>query len=151
MQRNPIIADVFHRSGLIEKWGRGTNRVGEMCRAAGIAPPEFAEIGGAAVATFRVPVAPSNMGSEPGVESKVESKVESLDAKVLRLLADGELSKAEVARRLGMARITGQLHGCLASLRHRGIIEFTRPDRPGSRLQKYRLARTGKPDDGRGG
>lgn len=162
VQRNPVIADVFHRAGLIEKWGRGTNRVGEMCRAAGIAPPEFAEIGGAAVATFRVRVAPAlgdtgeaepGAGSKVGsrVESKVESTVESLDAKVLRLLADGELSKAEVARRLGMARITGQLHGCLASLRHRGIIEFTRPGRPGSRLQKYRLARTGGPDDGRGG
>jgi len=38
VQRNPIIAEVFHRAGLIEKWGRGTNRVAEMCRAAGVAP-----------------------------------------------------------------------------------------------------------------
>jgi ATP-dependent DNA helicase RecG len=34
--RNPIIADTFHRTGLIERWGRGTNRVAEMCEAAGI-------------------------------------------------------------------------------------------------------------------
>jgi predicted HTH transcriptional regulator len=54
VQRNPIIAEVFYRTGLIEKWGRGTNRVAEMCTAAGIAPPEFAEITGAAVVTFRV-------------------------------------------------------------------------------------------------
>jgi hypothetical protein len=47
VQRNPIIAEVFHRAGLIEKWGRGTNRVAEMCRAAGIAPPGFDEISGA--------------------------------------------------------------------------------------------------------
>jgi hypothetical protein len=53
VQRNPIIAEVFHRVGLIEKCGRGTNRVADMCRPAGIAPPEFEEITGAAVVTFR--------------------------------------------------------------------------------------------------
>ena len=30
VQRNPIIAEVFYRAGLIEKWGRGTNRVAAM-------------------------------------------------------------------------------------------------------------------------
>ena len=70
VQRNPIIAEVFHRAGLIEKWGRGTNRVAEMCRAAYVAPPEFAEITGAAVVTFRVPVAQV-------VASQQESRPES--------------------------------------------------------------------------
>jgi ATP-dependent DNA helicase RecG len=65
VQRNPIIADVFFRAGLIEKWGRGTNRVAEMCKAAGVAPPEFEEITGAAVVTFRV-----------RVESRPESRPE---------------------------------------------------------------------------
>lgn len=60
VQRNPIIAEVFYRAGLIEKWGRGTNRVAEMCRAAGVSPPDFAEITGAAVVTFRVLVAQSS-------------------------------------------------------------------------------------------
>jgi len=42
VQRNPMIADVFYRTGLIERWGRGTNRVAEMCRAAGVASlPRF--------------------------------------------------------------------------------------------------------------
>src|SRR3989304_187753 len=36
VQRNPIIAEVFYRTSLIEKWGRGTNRVAEMCTAAGM-------------------------------------------------------------------------------------------------------------------
>ena len=56
VQRNPIIADVFNRTGLIEKWGRGTNRVIAMCRKAGLAPPTFDEITGAAVVTFLVNV-----------------------------------------------------------------------------------------------
>lgn len=31
--RNPLIAGAFHRTGAIEAWGRGTNRVIEACRA----------------------------------------------------------------------------------------------------------------------
>ncbi|WP_223640733.1 ATP-binding protein [Corallococcus sp. EGB] len=56
VQRNPIIAEVFYRAGLIEKWGRGTNRVAEMCRAAGLSSPEFAEVTGAVVVALRVNV-----------------------------------------------------------------------------------------------
>jgi ATP-dependent DNA helicase RecG len=39
MPRNPLIAGAFHRTGAIEVWGRGTNRVIETCRAHGIADP----------------------------------------------------------------------------------------------------------------
>jgi ATP-dependent DNA helicase RecG len=56
IQRNPIIADVFYGTGLIEKWGRGTNRVIEMCRTSGIPAPKFEEITGAVVVTFKVHV-----------------------------------------------------------------------------------------------
>lgn len=54
--RNPILAEVFYRVGLIEKWGRGTNRVVAQCRQAGIAPPEFREAGGSVVVAFQVEV-----------------------------------------------------------------------------------------------
>lgn len=56
VQRNPIIAEIFHRAGLIEKWGRGTNRVIEMCRKAGLHPPTFAEITGAVVVRFKAAI-----------------------------------------------------------------------------------------------
>ena len=131
VQRNPVIADVFHRAGLIEKWGRGTNRVGEMCRAGGIAPPEFAEIGGAAVATFRVSVAPSRgksgAGAESGAESRAESRAESLDARVLAALGGSELSKAEIAERLHLRTVSGQLNRTIRSLVGRGHLELDLP------------------------
>lgn len=37
-------AGVALRAGLIEKWGRGTNRVIEMCRTAGVRPLAFEEV-----------------------------------------------------------------------------------------------------------
>jgi hypothetical protein len=82
VQRNLIIAKVSHRAGLIEKWGRGTIRVVEMCRAASAKPPEFVEVVGAAVVTFRVRVAgraasPQDSRPESQPESGVGSRVES--------------------------------------------------------------------------
>jgi predicted HTH transcriptional regulator len=45
--QNPLTAGAFHRTGAIEVWGRGTNRVIEACRAYGIAEPTFTEGSGA--------------------------------------------------------------------------------------------------------
>ena len=39
--RNPLIAETFHRTGAVEIWGRGTNRVIEECERYGIEPPTF--------------------------------------------------------------------------------------------------------------
>ena len=43
---NPLIAGAFHRTGAVEVWGRGTNRVIEMCRQHGAALPVFEETRG---------------------------------------------------------------------------------------------------------
>ncbi len=144
VQRNPIIADVFHRTGLVEKWGRGTNRVAEMCKAAGIAPPEFEEITGAAVVTFRVPVAGAKLGAESRAESGAESRAESLDVRILEALRAGERPKSGLATTLGLSSVTGQLNRAVAALLERGLVELTIPEKPNSRLQKYRLTAAGR-------
>lgn len=40
-RRNPVIADVFYRSNLIEKWGRGIQKIIASCLAAEDPEPEF--------------------------------------------------------------------------------------------------------------
>jgi ATP-dependent DNA helicase RecG len=50
--RNPLIAEVFYRRGLVERWGRGTQRIVELCLRAGHPEPEFLEIGGAVGVRF---------------------------------------------------------------------------------------------------
>ncbi len=52
--RNPIIADVFFKAGLIETWGRGTIKIIEECKKAGLPEPKF-EInsGGFSVSFFK--------------------------------------------------------------------------------------------------
>ena len=50
--RNPLIADVFYRRGLVERWGRGTQMIVELCVRAGHPEPDFAEQAGAVRVCF---------------------------------------------------------------------------------------------------
>ncbi len=136
--RNPIIADVFHRAGLIEKWGRGTNRVAEMCAAAGIAPPEFTEVTGGAVVTFRVPVA--------GVEStgEVTGEVAGEVGRLLTALAGATLSRKALQDALKLRHEDHFRKAYLVPALEAGLVEITIPDKPNSRLQKYRLTGAGR-------
>lgn len=49
---NPTIASVFYLRGMIEKWGRGTLKIGELTQRAGLVPPEFHERAGEVVVRF---------------------------------------------------------------------------------------------------
>ena len=50
--RNPILADVFFKGGLIESWGRGTLKIIDECHAAGLPTPEISEMTGGIVVTI---------------------------------------------------------------------------------------------------
>jgi ATP-dependent DNA helicase RecG len=50
--RNPLIAEVFYRRGLIEQWGRGTQKIVDWCVAAGQPEPDFEEQAGDVVVRF---------------------------------------------------------------------------------------------------
>ena len=51
--RNPLMAEVFYRRGLVEQWGRGTQKIVEWCVvAAGQPEPEFEERAGTVVVRF---------------------------------------------------------------------------------------------------
>ena len=51
-RRNPILAHVFYLRGLVEEWGRGTQRIVELCRKAGHPEPEFEERSGELIVRF---------------------------------------------------------------------------------------------------
>jgi len=74
----------------------------------------------------------------------VESQPESLDRRVLALLKTQALSKAEISTHLGQKEVSGQLNKVIRSLIAQGLIEYTLPDKPNSRLQKYRLTQAGE-------
>ena len=63
---------------------------------------------------------------------------------MLGLLGGGPLSKGELSGRLGQKQASGQLHGVVSRLVADRMIEYTVPAKPRSRLQKYRLTKTGR-------
>lgn len=50
---NPLIAQAFYRRGIIENWGRGTIKMAELTREAGLPAPEFESSGGEVLVRFR--------------------------------------------------------------------------------------------------
>jgi ATP-dependent DNA helicase RecG len=137
IQRNPIIAEVFHRAGLIEKWGRGTNRVITECQKAGVAPPEFREITGAVVVTFRVKV-----GLTTQVTTQVTMQVTTQVAAILKA-ARKPRSRGELQKAAGLRNREHFRKAYLEPLLAAGWLEMTIPEKPRSRNQRYRTTESG--------
>lgn len=140
-----MIAAAFHRTGAVEVWGRGTNRVIAMCKKHGAAPPAFSEQSGFLTVTFKAQMVAETAVAESGAESGVESGVESpMTLRVLHILGQRALGKQELVGRLGKKCPWRYLNEMIARLVQEGVIEMTIPDKPNSRLQKYRLTQAGK-------
>ncbi len=142
---NPLIAGAFHRTGAVEVWGRGTNRVIDACVRHGAAPPVFEESQGFVIVTFKAVMVPKVDGAQPeSGTSPVPVQFQSLDERVLALLKEGALPVSIISERLGQKRVSGQLKVVLNRLLASSLVEFTIPDKPSSRLQKYRLTAAGE-------
>jgi len=136
--RNPNITNVFYRRGLIERWGRGTNRVVEITVAAGKPEPIYAEIAGSTVVTF-----PLVKSLTPHVTPHATPHVTPHVGRLIRSF-DGEMSRNELMERL---EIKDRIHFSKTYLRpslDAKLVEMTLPDKPKSVLQRYRLTAEGR-------
>ncbi|MBL8897278.1 MAG: putative DNA binding domain-containing protein [Planctomycetes bacterium] len=142
VRRNPAISEAIYRAGLIEKWGRGTNRVIEMCAAHGIPAPEFREVGEAVVVTFRVPVAGAwlEMAVREGSTARygVEPERDPLEALLLYELRNGPLTFDELARQLGEGCPVERLRRVVSELVERDRLEPLPAEGNGSASPRYR-------------
>ncbi|HID72999.1 TPA: AAA family ATPase [Candidatus Micrarchaeota archaeon] len=147
--RNPVIARVFKELHLIEQWGTGVRRIFAEAHDLGLPEPKIEEI--ALRLRFTVYLAEPHriqtgaQKAKSGVESGEESGVESkMPAQVLSFLKEKNFSKSEIAKRLGKTKPTRYLNDLMVRLLREGYVEYTIPDKPNSRLQKYRLTEKGK-------
>jgi len=51
--RNPLLAQVFYYASIVERWGSGTTRMAQLCRAQSLPEPEFATTSHTFTVTFR--------------------------------------------------------------------------------------------------
>jgi hypothetical protein len=67
-----------------------------------------------------------------------------LEGRILLVLEKGPLAKSDIARSLGKGRPSGHLHETIAGLVASGVLAYTHPDKPHSRLQRYQLTAKGR-------
>lgn len=133
---NPLIAEPMYLAGYIERMGTGTRDMIRRCVEAGIAEPEFALTDGF-VTTIRRPV----LATTPEVTPEVTRLVAVLE---------GEMGRGDIMAALGLRDEKNFRVRYLQAGLATGLIEMTRPDRPQSALQKYRLTLLGRAIRARG-
>ncbi|MCC6902533.1 MAG: hypothetical protein IT377_26410, partial [Polyangiaceae bacterium] len=142
--RNPLIAGAFHRTGAIEVWGRGTNRVVEACRAYGIAEPIFTEGSGSVTVTFRAEVVAGAKDLVPGGHQVgTKSALSPYQVQVLEL-ADVPRALAELITPSGRTDRTKFRDQVVAPLLEAGLLAMTIPNKPRSSKQQYRTTDAGR-------
>lgn len=164
---NPAIANVFFRSGEIETWGRGIQRIFAACKEAGTPRPKLTFDGTGLALEFRYaavylkvtstpPVTPSvappvtdgvtaPVGQlESGLESGPESGPESILLKTLVALSAAPLAKSQIASAIGHQSVSSKLNLRIRQMLKENLIAQTIPEKPNSRLQKYRLTEKGR-------
>lgn len=149
---NPALAQVFFRTGLIEAWGRGYERIMDACREAGTTLPTVRHDGaGLWIEWEWVPpeegtpqVTPPVTGGELESELGSELESDSLVGRVLAALQETARGKAGISAALGQKQVSGPLHEVVRKLVEERFVEMTLPNKPNSRLQKYRLTESGR-------
>jgi ATP-dependent DNA helicase RecG len=154
--KNPVIAAFFRQIGRADELGSGMRRMMRYGKAYGGADPEMIE-GDIFRILVKVPEFEATAVVEPkiqseaqvaaheaqsGAQSKAQSGAQSDE--VIKWLGSGSLSAAELVAKLGLKSKTGALKRSLQQLLDNGLVEYTIPDKPTTRLQKYRLTEKGK-------
>jgi len=149
--KNPIIGAFFREIHRADELGSGMRKLMQYGKTYGGADPELIE-GDVFRIVVKVPKygeqEPKDMALKAGsaqVTAQVEAQVEAqVDQRILLACVAIPLSSAEIAVALGHKQLSGNLRKALLRLRKAGLLEYIIPDKPTSRLQKYRLTDAGK-------
>jgi predicted HTH transcriptional regulator len=134
---NPLLAEPLYLTKYIERMGTGIRDMIRRCREAGLTEPEFFLTDGF-VAVIRRQAPPISRKTTSEVTGEVTGEVRKL-----LLVCRGEMSRRQLQEALSLKGEENfrQLYLIPALLSE--LIEMTIPDKPNSRLQKYRLTPKG--------
>lgn len=118
--RNPLLANACFLGGYIDAWGRGTLKIINACKDAGMPEPEIVEKdGGISMVLFA-----------HSSESNVDKSSEKSSEKILELIkVSPEISAEELASRIGIS--SRAVEKQIAVLKKKGLLKRIGPARGG--------------------
>jgi len=135
--RNEFLADVFFKAGMIEAWGRGTVKIVDECKKAGLPEPEFLEEFGGFSVYFRKAVQGEKRGERVGdkvgerVGDKVGERISLNQRKIIEFIKkDASISARELAGLIGISQ--RKIEENIAKLKTKGILKRVGPDKGGA-------------------
>ncbi|KTC68418.1 Fic family protein [Legionella bozemanae] len=138
--RNPLLAEPLYLTKYIERMGTGTGDMIRRCREVGLPEPEFSISDG-----FKTTIWRKSSSMTGQVAGQVAGQVDPWVERVLRACElKGELKSIELQEVAGIRHRETFQRNYLDQLLRDELIERTIPDKPKSRLQKYRLSQKGK-------
>jgi len=165
---NPLIAESLFLTRIVERAGSGILDMIELCAESGLRPPEFRQDGGSFIQTLWRPVqsgsteenvtaqvtASNNLLINKSLQdlaealsitvAQVNAQVTAQVEKLLGAVMNGALSREELQSVTGIKHREHLRKTYLEPLITSGWIERTIPDKPTSRLQKYRITDKGR-------
>lgn len=136
--RNPLIAYAFYNRGLIEGWGRGVHLIMEESRRAGLPSPFYdtRASGVALTIPFKTSLTRRGEASQQHQMPRNGDNSKTITERILDFCREPR-SMTEIATMLGVKdRKWIREHYILPLLNTH--LELTIPDKPNSRMQKYR-------------
>jgi len=163
---NPIIANVFYRSGIIERWGSGTLNMIDWCAENGNQPPNWSEQAGSVFVIFtpapyktvaevtpqvpdKYPTSTRQVTAQLGTESVPSlSQVcpKSVPSDIAARLLVAAESPADLQMLMEQAKHTNRTrfrNTIIRPLIESGLLEPTIPDKPRSSKQRYKITDLG--------
>jgi len=129
MPHNPNIANVFFRSGQIETWGRGIEKIRTACEAEGRPTPVFAATGTEIRVSFSTAITDASV-SVNVIESVSDHPLTPTQRTILRLISDSPSSTASaISEKVGITQ--RRVASNIAKLKTLGLIERVGSDRAG--------------------
>ena len=143
---NPIIANVFYRAGIIERWGAGTLNIIDWCVENTNPPPTWQEQAGSVYVTFLPAVLPDIPEVTRQVPDKYPASTRQVTPQEMAVLAEAitPATRTALQKSAGLRDREHFVNTCLNPLIEAGLIEMTIPDKPRSSKQKYRLTAKGQ-------
>lgn len=142
--RNPLIADACFKAGYIDAWERGTIAIYNACKEAELPEPQITEIdGGLQVTLFNKLKSSYIYTTEHDTEHDTEQVTEQV-VKLISFMEDKEYTTYELMVKVGIIHRPTFLYNYIQPSIKLKVIQFTIPDKPKSKNQKYKLTPLGK-------